>query len=88
MEPDQPQHDRPVAFVIAQQHCPATRALIPSWKNSGRGALKKFIILIFQFLKKIAQVKLKMCRSGSDCGFGSDCGSGSDCRSGSDLCFR
>ena len=61
MDPDQPQHDSPVARIIAQQYSPATLPFIPARKNSG--GTWKFIILIFRFKKKFAHVWIWKCVS-------------------------
>jgi len=55
MEPDQPQRDRPVAYVIAQQYSPAIRALIPA-KNFffGGGGHLKIYFFYFSLFKRLA----------------------------------
>jgi len=57
LKPDRPQHDRPAAGVIVQQHSAAATSLIMFHSNMGKfGALLKSVIISFFKPFKIAYV--------------------------------
>jgi len=56
MEPDRPQHDSPIAYVIAQQHFPSTFLSLLSLSCKGKSCARVQNIVvsyIYFFLKLI-----------------------------------